>query len=235
MNNEVKSMKKILVIEDDVEINDLIKDFFLLRKFDVEQAFSGTEALICAEKKEYDCLILDLMLPGIDGETILEIMKNKSEMPIIVVSAKDKDESKILSLKLGADDFLQKPFNLEELYLKVNKNIEMYRRLKATESISQDIINYENISMSFITREVTVNMKRLHLTSKEFDMLSLLIKSPNQVFTRESLFCKVWGEEFCVDTNTVSVHISNLRKKLKEIDEDAPKIETVWGIGFKMS
>lgn len=228
-------MNKILVIEDDVEINNLIKDFFMLKNFEVEQAFSGTEALICVEQNNFDCLILDLMLPRIDGEAILEVVKSKLEIPIIVVSAKDKDESRILSLKLGADDFLQKPFNLEELYLKVQKNIEMYCRLKMKENDSQDMIIYGNISMSLLTREVRVSNKNLHLTSKEFDMLALLIKSPNRVFTREALFFEVWGEEFCIDTNTVSVHISNLRKKLKEIDSDAPQIETVWGIGFKMS
>lgn len=228
-------MKKILVIEDDMEINNLIKDFFILKNFEVRQAFSGTEALMCIEKNDFDCLILDLMLPKIDGEAILEVVKSKLEIPIIVVSAKDKDESRILSLKLGADDFLHKPFNLEELYLKVDKNIEIYRRLKINDTDSQDMISYGNISMSFITREVTVNNQNLHLTSKEFDMLALLIKSPNHVFTRENLFFEVWGEEFCIDTNTVSVHISNLRKKLKEIDKDAPQIETVWGIGFKMS
>ncbi|WP_455682962.1 response regulator transcription factor [Thomasclavelia sp.] len=228
-------MKKILVIEDDVEINNLIKDFFMVKKFEVEQAFSGTEALIFVEQNDFDCLILDLMLPKIDGEAILEVVKSRLEIPIIVVSAKDKDESRILSLKLGADDFLQKPFNIEELFLKVEKNIEMYRRLKIKDTVSQDMISYGNISMSFITREVTVNNQKLHLTSKEFDMLALLIKSPNRVFTRENLFFEVWGEEFCIDTNTVSVHISNLRKKLKKIDKDAPQIETVWGIGFKMS
>lgn len=228
-------MKKILIIEDDVEINNLIKDFFILKNIEVVQAFSGTEALICVEENDFDCLILDLMLPRIDGEAILEVVKSKLEIPIIVVSAKDKDESRILSLKLGADDFLQKPFNLEELYLKVDKNIEMYHRLKIKDIDYQDVISYGNISMSFITREVTVNNQNLHLTSKEFDMLALLIKSPNHVFTRENLFYEVWGEEFCIDTNTVSVHISNLRKKLKEIDKKSPQIETVWGIGFKMS
>ena len=227
-------MSKILVVEDDTEINDLIKDYFILKKYEVRQAFSGTEALISLENSEPDCLILDLMLPGINGESIIEVIRSKSNIPIIVVSAKDKDESRILTLKLGADDFLQKPFNLEELYLKVEKNIKIYNQLKASSPYPQEFISYGSIQLSLITREVTVKGQILHLTTKEFDMLAILIKSPNSVFTKEKLFSEVWGEDYCIDTNTVSVHISNLRKKLAAIDSDAPKIETVWGIGFKI-
>lgn len=222
-------MRKLLIVEDENEINKLIHDFFELKEYEIKQAYSGTEALLLFDQFQFDAVILDLMLPGKDGEEVLRLLKAKRPIPVIVVSAKEREIATITTLKLGADDYVAKPFNLEELYLRTEKAIAMYGKMSAAIPSAQ-VLSFGEIELSEAERTVKITGKTINLTSKEFDILSLLIKAPNQVFTKEKILELVWQDEFEVDTNTVSVHVSNLRKKLGK----SAGIKTIWGIGFKL-
>ncbi|MBO0411065.1 response regulator transcription factor [Enterococcus hulanensis] len=222
-------MRKLLIVEDENEINKLIHDFFELKEYEIKQAYSGTEALLLFDQFQFDAIILDLMLPGKDGEEVLRLLKAKRPIPVIIVSAKEREIATITTLKLGADDYVAKPFNLEELYLRTEKAIAMYGKMSAAIPSAQ-VLSFGEIELSEAERTVKITGKTINLTSKEFDILSLLIKAPNQVFTKEKILELVWQDEFEVDTNTVSVHVSNLRKKLGK----SAGIKTIWGIGFKL-
>ena len=225
-------MNCVLIVEDDSDINNFINDYFVIKGYTTIQAFSGTEGLLrLKSEKNICCVILDLMLPGISGEEIIQEVRKVSDVPIITVSAKNEEEAKIEVLKLGADDFLLKPFNLEELQLKVERNIQKYLNQQVSYKKNEE---FKNIILNQDTREVFVGGQNVYFTSKEFDILMLLIQNPNKVISKEKIFKEVWHEDYCIDTQTVTVHIKNIRKKIKEINPTTPTIETVWGIGFKI-
>lgn len=232
LEKEGGKMNCVLIVEDDSDINNFINDYFVIKGYTTIQAFSGTEGLLrLKNEKNICCVILDLMLPGISGEEIIQEVRKVSDVPIITVSAKNEEEAKIEVLKLGADDFLLKPFNLEELQLKVERNIQKYLNQQVSYKKHEE---FKNIVLNQDTREVFVDGQNVYFTSKEFDILMLLIQNPNKVISKEKIFKEVWHEEYCIDTQTVTVHIKNIRKKIKEINPATPIIETVWGIGFKI-
>ena len=225
-------MNCVLIAEDDSDINNFINDYFVIKGYSTIQAFSGTEGLLrLKNERDICCVILDLMLPGLSGEEIIQEVRKVSDVPIITVSAKNEEEAKIEVLKLGADDFLLKPFNLEELQLKVERNIQKYLNQQVSYKKNEE---FKNIILNQDTREVFVDGRNVYFTSKEFDILMLLIQNPNKVISKEKIFKEVWHEDYCIDTQTVTVHIKNIRKKIKEINPTTPTIETVWGIGFKI-
>jgi len=232
LEKEGGKMSCVLIVEDDSDINNFINDYFVIKGYATIQAFSGTEGLLrLKSEKNICCVILDLMLPGISGEEIIQEIRKVSDVPIITVSAKNEEEAKIEVLKLGADDFLLKPFNLEELQLKVERNIQKYLNQQVSYKKNEE---FKNIILNQDTREVFVGGQNVYFTSKEFDILMLLIQNPNKVISKEKIFKEVWHEDYCIDTQTVTVHIKNIRKKIKEINPTTPTIETVWGIGFKI-
>lgn len=232
LEKEGGKMNCVLIVEDDSDINNFINDYFVIKGYTTIQAFSGTEGLLrLKNEKNICCVILDLMLPGISGEEIIQEVRKVSDVPIITVSAKNEEEAKIEVLKLGADDFLLKPFNLEELQLKVERNIQKYLNQQVSYKKHEE---FKNIILNQDTREVFVDGQNVYFTSKEFDILMLLIQNPNKVISKEKIFKEVWHEDYCIDTQTVTVHIKNIRKKIKEINPTTPTIETVWGIGFKI-
>lgn len=232
LEKEGGKMNCVLIVEDDSDINNFINDYFVIKGYATIQAFSGTEGLLrLKNEKNICCVILDLMLPGISGEEIIQEVRKVSDVPIITVSAKNEEEAKIEVLKLGADDFLLKPFNLEELQLKVERNIQKYLNQQVSYKKNEE---FKNIVLDQDTREVFVDGQNVYFTSKEFDILMLLIQNPNKVISKEKIFKEVWHEDYCIDTQTVTVHIKNIRKKIKEINPTTPTIETVWGIGFKI-
>lgn len=232
LEKEGGKMNCVLIVEDDSDINNFINDYFVIKGYTTIQAFSGTEGLLrLKNEKNICCVILDLMLPGISGEEIIQEVRKVSDVPIITVSAKNEEEAKIEVLKLGADDFLLKPFNLEELQLKVERNIQKYLNQQVSYKKHEE---FKNIILNQETREVFVDGQNVYFTSKEFDILMLLIQNPNKVISKERIFKEVWHEDYCIDTQTVTVHIKNIRKKIKEINPTTPTIETVWGIGFKI-
>lgn len=232
LEKEGEKMHCVLIVEDDSDINNFINDYFVIKGYATIQAFSGTEGLLrLKSEKNICCVILDLMLPGISGEEIIQEIRKVSDVPIITESAKNEEEAKIEVLKLGADDFLLKPFNLEELQLKVERNIQKYLNQQVSYKKNEE---FKNIILNQDTREVFVGGQNVYFTSKEFDILMLLIQNPNKVISKEKIFKEVWHEDYCIDTQTVTVHIKNIRKKIKEINPTTPTIETVWGIGFKI-
>ncbi|MGG5460980.1 response regulator transcription factor [Clostridium sp. B9] len=224
----------ILVVEDNVDINNLICRILQNEGYSVRGAYSGSEGIMCIEQFEYDLLILDLMLPGVTGEEIIEKVRENSVVPIIIISAKEGVDSRINVLKLGADDFISKPFENEEVLARVEAQLRRYKRFSKNDS-RKTKFEFKNIILDTESRQAFINKKELGLTGREFSILELLISNPNKVFTRANLFESVWNNEFLGDDNTVNVHVSNLRTKLSKADKDSEYIKTIWGIGFKLA
>lgn len=223
----------ILVVEDDVDINNLITKTLKRKEYKVTQAFSGSEAQLRISMEEFDIILLDLMLPGIMGEDLIKEIRNKKETPIIVISAKTSLEDKVKVLNLGADDYIIKPFESEEILARVNSSLRRYRKFGLTENNS-DEYKFKNLTLNVDSREVKVNGKLISLTGHEFDILQTLLENPDKVYSRESLYEKIWKSGYYGEDNTVNVHVSNIRKKIKEISHEEEYIKTVWGIGFKL-
>jgi len=229
----MSSNKKILIAEYDTDINDLLSNILVREGYSVRSAYSGTEAKMCLEQYDYDLLLLDLMLPGISGETLIEEIRRIKVLPIIVISAKTAVEDKINVLKLGADDFICKPFNIQEVIARVEAQLRRYTKFSAAKEQTSKL-TYKGLTLDRESKEVYLKDKQLSLTIIEFKILELLMSNPKRVFTRANIFEKVWNDEFLGDDNTVNVHISNLRSKLAQIDKETKYIQTVWGIGFKL-
>lgn len=226
---------RILIIEDDVEINKLVVKYLNKEGFDTNSAYNGREALSYIFKQEYQFIILDLMLPKIDGQAVLQEIRKRSTVPVIILSAKDRETDKILGLELGADDYITKPFTIGELTARVNALLRRSTKWNSDNSSNDTkIIRFGNLELNMGTYEVTVAGELITLTSKEFAILKLFMENPARVFTKTQIFENVWQEESISDDNTVMVHISRLRAK---IEEDAAKptyIQTVWGFGYKL-
>lgn len=222
----------VLVIEDDMEINYLLCNILGREGYCVRPAYSGTEAKMCLEKYDYHIILLDLMLPGIKGEALIKEIRETSIVPIIVISAKTQEEDKINALKLGADDFIAKPFSSNEVLARVSAQLRRYMNYSSLKP-KEKILKYKGIIIDTETREVKVNGEMVFLTGREYSILELLMKNPNKVFSRAKIFESVWKDDFLGDENTVNVHISNLRSKLLDKDK-TDYIQTIWGIGFKL-
>lgn len=226
----------ILIVEDDVDINNLISKTLKKRGFKVTQAFSGSEASLCLSMKDFDMILLDLMLPGLSGEEVIKDVREKMDIPVIVISAKTSLDDKVNLLNLGVDDYITKPFELDEIVARINAQLRRYRKFNTTtkkEDKSNEII-FKDLILNEESRSVTLKKEIISLTSHEFDILNILMKNPDKVYSRESLYEQVWKSGYYGEDNTVNVHISNIRKKIKEIDKDKEYIKTVWGIGFKL-
>ncbi|MBM7712533.1 response regulator transcription factor [Enterococcus xiangfangensis] len=217
-------MTKILLVEDDAEIQMMIKE--LLTEYEVVSAYSGTEGQLRVQQESFDLILLDLMLPGLNGEELLAWIRQRSALPIIVISAKNDLTEKIALLQAGADDYLVKPFDLYELLAR----IQIQLRHAAKEPTNQ-ILSYQELSIDLETREVRVNETILHLTAREYAILLLFLQFPKKVFSRSNIYENVWQEPFFESEKTINVHISNLRGKLQQAG--AEYIKTVWGVGFK--
>ena len=229
-------MKKILIIEDDKSISELQKDYLEVAGFHVVICSNGLDGLRMIEAGEFDLLILDIMLPGMDGLEILRKIKDQKDIPVLLVSAKKEEIDKIKGLSLGADDYITKPFSPGELVARVNANLGNYERLKQRfkESYKEtNTLNIRGLRIDKEARRVFINDKEINLAHKEFDLLLYLAQNPNRVFGREELFERVWGLEALGDSATVTVHIARIRDKI-EIDPSNPQyIETVWGAGYR--
>ena len=223
----------ILVVEDDPDINRLLCRILTDGGYDVRPAFSGSEAVLWAEQYEYDLVLLDLMLPGLTGEEFIAQMRRKKTMPILVLSAKAGLEDRVNVLRLGADDFIPKPFDNAEVLARVEAQLRRYRQFSAPAEAGE-VLRLGDLVLDREAVRVTVGGKDVALTAREFEILALLLSHPKKVYTREQLYENVWGGEYIGDDNTVNVHISNLRSKLGKVS-DREYIKTVWGIGFKMN
>ncbi|WMJ79890.1 response regulator transcription factor [Clostridium sp. MB40-C1] len=224
----------ILVVEDDSDINNLLCKMLSNHGYNVRGAYSGSEAKMCIEQYDFQLVLLDLMLPGISGEELISHIRKIKTMPIIVISAKPGQDIRVDVLRSGADDFVSKPFDINEVLARVEAQLRRY--IVFSNGIEkQNTLKHKNLILNRETVEVTLKDKLVSLTAREFNILELLMSHPNKVFTKANLFENVWHDEFLGDDNTVNVHMSNLRSKLAKIDPDTEYIHTVWGIGFKMS
>lgn len=226
-------MSKILIIEDEIEIADLEKDYLELSGFEVDIANDGNKGLAMALTEEYDLVILDLMLPGMDGFEVCKAVREKKDIPIIMVSAKKDDIDKIRGLGLGADDYMTKPFSPSELVARVKAHMARYERLVGSQAKVNDVIEIRGIRIDKTARRVYVDDVEKAFTTKEFDLLTFLAENPNHVFTKEELFREIWDMESVGDIATVTVHIKKIREKI-EYDTAKPQyIETIWGVGYR--
>jgi len=225
----------ILIIEDDININNMVKEVLIKEGYDIGQAFDGHEGIIKFEEKNYDLILLDVMMPIIDGLETMRRIRTKSNVPIIILSAKGEETDRIIGLGMGADDYLTKPFSVPELVARIKCNIRRcihYTQEKEVQDKS--IYKYGNVTFDMKNYCVYKGGEEVALTAKEMSILKLFFKNPNRVFTKVQIYDSVWGEEFITDYNTVTVHMRRLRSKI-ENDPNNPKlIETVWGIGYKL-
>ena len=231
-------MKSILIIEDDQSIAELEQDYLEVSGFQTEIASSGTEGLELALNKEFDLILLDVMLPGKDGFRVCEEIRVVKEIPILMVTAKKEDIYKIQGLGIGADDYIVKPFSPSELVARVNAHISRYERLVNMEkdnNIERSSINIGRIKILQKARRVYVSEEEVKFANKEFELLIFLASNPNIVFSKDKLLDRIWGEESFGDSSTVTVHINRIREKI-ELDSSNPEyIETVWGAGYRFN
>ena len=226
-------MANILIIEDEIAIAELEKDYLELAGFQVTMINEGTKGLLEALDGDYQLVILDLMLPGLDGFEICRRIREEKDIPILMVSAKKEDIDKIRGLGLGADDYMTKPFSPSELVARVKAHLARYERLVRNHDKENDVIEIRGMKIDKTARRVYVNEEEKILTTKEFDLLSFLAGHPDRVFTKDELFREIWDMESFGDIATVTVHIKKIREK---IEEDAAKpqyIETIWGKGYR--
>ena len=226
-------MSRILIVEDEVAIADLEKDYLELSGFEVEIENDGTNGLARALAEDFDLFILDLMLPGIDGFEICKEIREKKNTPILMVSAKKDDIDKIRGLGLGADDYITKPFSPSELVARVKAHLARYERLIGTNVPEGDIVEIRGIKIDKTARRVWVNGEEKQFTTKEFDLLTFLAENPNHVFTKEELFREIWDMESIGDIATVTVHIKKIREKIEMNTAKPHYIETIWGVGYR--
>lgn len=223
----------ILIVEDDNEINNMLATLLTKSGYNVKQAYSGTEAKLYLEQIDFHLVLLDLMIPGINGEQLLLDIRASKQMPIIVITAKLDKQLKLDLLRAGADDYIIKPFDLEEVSARVYSNIRRYLEFSSAASSKEKLI-YKDIIMDKDSKELLVTNKLVTLTAREFAILELLLSHPKKVFTKANLFESVWGDEYLGDDNTVNVHMSNLRNKLAKANPQEEYIETIWGMGYRL-
>ncbi len=234
-------MSRILVIEDDEDINRLLCRILKKEGYEVTSAYSGTEAKLRLEQEVPDLILLDLMLPGMKGEEITEYIRNerKSNVPIIILSAKTAMENKVELITMGADDYITKPFEPQEVLLRVMAALRRAGMTKSgkqgNEETQEKELTYKNLSLNSVSRRVTVKEKEISLTPHEYEILFILLRQPQKVFSRDALYETVWSNGYFGEDNTVNVHVSNIRKKIAAVDKEEEYIKTVWGIGFKMA
>ena len=226
-------MSKILIIEDETSIAELEKDYLELSGFEVLMEETGDAGLKTALNENVDLIILDLMLPNVDGFEVCKKVREVKNVPIILVSAKKEDIDKIRGLGLGADDYITKPFSPSELVARVKAHLARYERLVGSGVKKNEVIEIRGIKIDNTARRVYVNGEEKAFTTKEFDLLTFLAENPNHVFTKEELFSKIWDMESVGDIATVTVHIKKIREKIEFNTSKPQYIETIWGVGYR--
>lgn len=222
-------MPRILLIEDDADINDSTAAYLRRQGCDCVQAFSGTEGRLLWQQGGFDLLLVDRMLPGLSGDSLIAEIRRVSRVPVIVLSARTELTGKVSLLDAGADDYLTKPFSLEELWARVNVQLR-----HASAAPDGDTVRFCAWTLDFAARTLTAAGQPVLLTAHEFDLLALLVSRPNRVFTKQQIYEAIWQEAYAIEDKTIAVHISNIRAKLRPTGTDG-YIQTVWGIGFKLA
>ncbi|QHW33974.1 response regulator transcription factor [Paenibacillus rhizovicinus] len=228
-------MKRILIVEDDPVISEVQKDYLEASGFTAEIAHHGELGLQLALERAYDLILLDLMLPGMDGYELCRRIREVSNVPILIVSAKKEEVDKIRGFGLGADDYILKPFGLGELVARVKAHLARYDRLVGSGEWRRDELVLHNIRIDRQARRVVVNEREVAFTAKEYELLLFLVQHPNRVFRKEELFERIWGMDALGDHATVTVHISKLREKIERDPSKPQYIETIWGVGYRFN
>lgn len=224
-------MTKILIIEDNKDVNELLKKTLEKEGYYVYSSFDGLDGRKQLKEQQFDMLLLDIMLPYLSGDEVLKELRQNSDIPVMVLSAKDMVATRIDMLKMGADDYLVKPFDLGEVAARVET---LLRRSKRQEELSK-VLHFQDITVDTGSRKVLIGEQQLDLTAKEYEIMALFCAHPTKVFTRANIYETIWKEEYIGDDNTIKAHISNLRNKLKKADPSNQYIETVWGLGYRLS
>lgn len=225
---------KILLVEDDTEISEMLKNFLITENYEVVTAYDGESACERFFADEYSIVLLDLMIPKISGMEVMKTIRASSTVPIMIISAKDTDSDKALGLGLGADDYVTKPFSVTEVLARIKANIRRNTQYAAGTAAEQDIITIGNLVLNTGDYSVSKGGRKIELTSKEFEILHLLMKNPKKVYTKEQMYLLVWNDAYLGDENAVNVHISRLRNKIEDNPRDPKYVVTVWGIGYKL-
>lgn len=223
-------MNTILVIEDDTEINRLTCSYLIENGYNTHSAFNGLQALEMWRSIKPDLILLDLMLPFHSGDEILKEIRKTSNIPVIVLSAKDMVQTKVDLLRLGADDYMTKPFDLNELIARIETNLKRFHPNTTSNNMN---LSYGSLSIHIDSKEVFVDHQLITLTAKEYLILELLLENPQKIYSKQNLYESIWNEPYAYDNDTINTHMSNLRKKIKEYVKD-DYIETVWGIGYRL-
>lgn len=229
-------MKKeqLLLVEDDRDLNHLVKEFLEKEGFNVTSVFDGQEAIKEISTTKYDLLILDIMIPIIDGLTVLKKLRSNSYIPVIILSAKDADTDKIIGLGLGADDYVTKPFNIDILLARIKAQLRRNSYMEEYKLDNKKVFKHGKLHLNLENYKIYVDGQETNLTNKEFELLKLLMLNPNKVYTKSQIYQEVWREEYMQDESTVQVHIRRLRKKIEAAPANPVYIKTIWGIGYKL-
>ncbi|RNB91418.1 DNA-binding response regulator [Brevibacillus fluminis] len=228
-------MKRILIVEDEASIAELQRDYLEISGYHVDMENTGKSGLERALANDYDLLILDVMLPEMDGFEICKQVRSKKDIPILMVSAKKEDIDKIRGLGLGADDYISKPFSPSELVARVKAHLSRYERLIGGQTVKKEEISIRGLTIDKASRRVFVNGKEGSFTTKEFELLVFLASNPNIVFSKEHLFERIWGMDSMGDVTTVTVFIRKLREKIESDPSNPQYIETIWGAGYRFN
>lgn len=225
---------KLLLVEDDNEIRHMLKDYLNRENYDVACAADGAEACEKFESDTYSLVLLDLMIPKISGMDVIQHIRKKSTVPIIIVSAKDTDVDKTLGLGLGADDYITKPFSMTEVLARIKANIRRSTQYSKSEKPQNETLAVGDLIMNLSEYTVTKRNKQIFLTAKEYEILKLLIQNPKKVYTKAQIYSLIWNDAYMGDENAVNVHISRLRNKIEDNPRTPKYVMTVWGIGYKL-
>lgn len=225
-------MVNILVIEDDHEINNLLCKALKNQGYTVQSAYTGPAGLDLLKTDRFDMVLLDIMLPYKSGDLLLSELRMFSNVPVLVISAKETTQTKIDLLRLGADDYITKPFDIDEVAARIEA---ILRRNQQGPMVRNQLLTYKDITMDLSAKQVFVNDHEIALTATEIKILELFLSQPGKVFSKANLFQSIWNEEYTVDDNTLNVHISRLRQKLKKANEKEDYIDTLWGLGYRLA
>ncbi len=223
----------ILLVEDDSAIQEMVEKYLIKEGFQITIASDGEEGVLTFLKGSFDLIILDIMMPKLDGLEVVRIIREKSAVPILMMSAKDTDVDKAVGLGLGADDYICKPFSMIELAARVKASIRRSTKYSATEQ-KEETIEIGDLKIDLINFTVQKKEKQLKLTLKEFEILKLFVKNQNRVFTKAQIYNLIWNEEYYGDDNVINVHMRRLREKIEDDPSNPEYIKTLWGIGYKL-
>lgn len=225
---------KILLVEDDAEISEMLKNYLTTENYDVVCAFDGLEACNKFDAAPIHLVLLDLMIPKVNGMDVMQHIRKNSYVPIIIISAKDTESDKTLGLGLGADDYITKPFSVVEVLARIKAAMRRTMQYDSAAIVAPAVLTTGDLSLNLSDYTCTKKGKTIGLTAKEFEILKLFLQNPKKVYTKEQIYSLVWNDAYCGDENAVNVHISRLRNKIEDDSRNPRYVLTVWGIGYKL-